>query len=232
MSMEKVTVSDIDIEVERKNIKHIHLAVYPPDARVHISAPEFMTLESLQLYAIDHLVWIRQAIARINSTERQSDRIYVSGEDHYYMGRRYLLKVHEKGFGPTVKISGRYINLFVKYGADKVYLANAMKEWYRAKLMHLLDTLVPKWEEKMGLKSGGFTIREMKTRWGSCNQRTHKLLFNLELAKKPKSCIEYVVVHELAHIVSKNHDAQFRAVLDRHMPMWEKYRDELNEFIL
>lgn len=166
MSMEKVTVSDIAIEVERKNIKHIHLAVYPPDARVHISAPEFMTLESLQLYAIDHLVWIRQAIARINSTERQSDRIYVSGEDHYYMGRRYLLKVHEKGFGPTVKISGRYINLFVKYGADKVYLANAMKEWYRAKLMHLLDTLVPKWEEKMGLKCGGFTIREMKTRWG------------------------------------------------------------------
>lgn len=91
----------------------------------------------------------------------------------------------------------------MKYGADKVYLANAMKEWYRAKLMHLLDTLVPKWEEKMGLKCGGFTIREMKTRWGSCNQRSHKLLFNLELAKKPKPCIEYVVVHELAHIVSK-----------------------------
>lgn len=230
--MEKVTVNDIDIEVERKDIKHIHLAVYPPDARVHISAPKYMSLDSLQLYAVDHLSWIRQAIDKINGTQRQTDRIYVSGEDHYFMGRRYLLKVHKQGFGPAVKINGRYIHLYVKYDADKEYMANALKEWYRAKLMHLLEELVPKWEKVMDLKCGGFSIREMKTRWGSCNERSHKLLFNLELAKKPQSCIEYVVVHELAHIISKNHDGRFKAVLDKFMPMWERNKDELNEFIL
>lgn len=230
--MEIVRVSNIDIEVERKNIKHIHLAVYPPDGRVHISAPSFVTLENLQLYAIDHLPWIHQAIARINKVNRQPERIYVSGEDHYFLGRRYLLKVHEIGIAPTFKINGKYIHAYVKYDADREAIATAMKEWYRGKLFHLLEDLIPKWEEKMNLKCSGFAIREMKTRWGSCNQRSHKILFNLELAKKPKACIEYVIVHELAHIVSKNHDSQFTAVLDKYYPQWEKYKKELNEFIV
>jgi len=230
--METVTISNISIEVERKDIKHLHLSVYPPDGRVHISAPSYVSLESLQLYAIDHLPWIRQAIDRITHTNRQPDRIYVSGEDHYFMGKRYLLKVHELGCSPSVKVSGRYIHLYVRQGADKEYLAGVMKEWYRAKLFLLLEKMVPEWEKRMGLECSGFAIREMKTRWGSCNQRSHKLLFNLELAKKPKACIEYVVAHELAHTVSGKHDALFHSVLEKHMPMWEKYREELNDFIL
>lgn len=228
-----ITVNRIPVEVEWKNIKNIHLTVYPPDARVHISAPMAMTADSVRLYAITKLEWINKRIEMIRNQARQSDREYVSGENHYYKGLRYLLNVIYHNAPPLVELKGaKHINLYVREGSSVVKRREVLKEWYRAELKETLPPIIAKWEQILQAQPKQWEVKQMKTLWGSCNTRSKHLIFNLELIKKPTQCIEYIVAHEMTHLVERLHNSKFIAILDNHIPNWRQLKDELNEFIV
>ena len=228
-----INVSDIFAEVEWKDIKNIHLTIYPPDARVHISAPVSMTEEAIRLFLIEKTPWIRLRISQILEQKRQTPREYVSGENHYFKGHRYRLKVVYCN-GPTkVELQGNeFLVLYVRKWTSEERRAEILKEWYRTELKGLLPNLIEKWEGRLGVKSNKWEVKQMKTLWGSCNHRTRNMIFNLELMKKPLHCIEYIVVHELLHIKVRLHNEEYTALLTRYFPNWQQIKDELNEFIV
>ena len=231
--MEIITVNMIPVEVEWKEIKNIHLTVYPPDARVHISAPVKMQKDSIRLYIITRLDWITSRIELIRNQARQTEREYVSGENHYYKGIRYRLNVIYKQASPSVSMGGtQFINLYVRDGSSKEKRAEVMREWYRTELKSALPPLIEKWEQLLQTKASHWEVKQMKTLWGSCNHKTKRLIFNLELIKKPPHCIEYIVAHELTHTVERLHNSRFTAILNTHIPNWRLLKDELNEFTL
>lgn len=231
--MEIITVNKIPVEVEWKEIKNIHLTVYPPDARVHISAPMNMQKDSIRLYIITKLGWINKRIEMILNQARQTGREYVSGENHYYKGIRYRLNVVYQQAPPAVSLSGtQFINLYVREGSSIEKRAEVMREWYRAELKATLPSLIEKWEEILKTKASHWEVKQMKTLWGSCNHKTKRLIFNLELIKKPTHCIEYIVAHEMTHLVERLHNSRFTAILDANIPNWRLLKDELNEFII
>ncbi len=228
-----ISVSDISIEVEWKDIKNIHLTIYPPDARIHVSAPKQMTEEAIRLFIITKLPWIRQRVSQILEQNRQTPREYVSGENHYFKGQRFRLKIIYHNAPAKVEVqANEYIKLFIREGATKERRAEVLKEWYRAEFKTLLPSLILKWEEILGVKANKWEIKQMKTLWGSCNHRTRNIIFNLELIKKPLHCIEYIVVHELLHIKVRLHNEEYTALLNRYFPNWKQLKDELNEFIV
>ncbi len=229
----QIQVAEIVADVEWKKIKNIHLTLYPPNADVHISAPQEMTEEAVRLFLLTKLPWIRRHMPQMQQHERQSAREYVSGENHYYKGQRYLLKVIYHNAPPKVEIQGNeYILLYVRTGASVEKRAEVLREWYRAELKQLLTTLIAKWEQTIGVEVKAWEVKQMKTLWGSCNHRTRHILFNLELIKKPTHCIEYVVVHELLHIINRLHDERFTQLLNRYYPNWQYVKNELNEFVV
>lgn len=231
--MNIITVSDISAEVEWKNIKNVHLTIYPPNARVHVSVPLSMPEDAIRLFLITKLSWIRKRVSQILEQERQTPREYVSGENHYYRGRRYRLKVVCHNAPPKVEIQGNeYIVLYVREGATKERRAEILREWYRAEFKAFLPVLISKWEKVLCVKVNKWEVKQMKTLWGSCNHQTRNIIFNLELIKKPISCIEYVVVHELLHIKVRLHNEEYTGLLNRHFPNWMQLKDELNEFIV
>lgn len=231
--MKIISVVDISIEVEWKDIKNIHLTIYPPDARIHISAPLQMTEDAIRLFIINKRPWINQRVSQILGQNRQTPREYVSGENHYFKGQRYRLKVIYHNAPPKVEIHGNeYIKLFVREGATEERRAEVLKEWYRAEFKALLPALIAKWEEILGVKANKWEVKQMKTLWGSCNHRTRNILFNLELIKKPLHCIEYVVVHELLHVRIRLHNEEFAALMTRYFPNWRQIKEELNEFVV
>ena len=231
--MKKIAVADILAEVEWKEIKNVHLTIYPPDARVHVSAPVNMTEESIRLFLITKLPWIKQRVSQVLEQNRQSPRTYVSGENHYYKGRRYRLKVVNHTAAAKVELQGNeFIVMYVREKATEARRAEVLKEWYRAEFKAILPSLVTKWEAILGVKANKWDVKQMKTLWGSCNHRTRNIIFNLELIKKPLHCIEYIVVHELLHIKVRLHNEEYTALLNRHFPNWKQLKDELNEFIV
>jgi predicted metal-dependent hydrolase len=231
--MENLTIRDINIEVEHKDIKHVHLAVYPPDGRVHISVPVTMTMYSVRLYAVTKLSWIESSIREVLNQQRQSPREYVSGEDHYLFGHRHILQVRYAQAAPTVTIiNKKIIQLTVRPDSSIEKKAKVMNEWYRELLKKRINTYINSWQKKMDVVCSGWEVKQMKTKWGSCNHHTRHIIFNLELAKKPNHCIEYVVVHELAHILVRTHNMEYKSILNKYMPQWENYQKELNEFII
>lgn len=231
--MEIIKVNKIAVEVEWKDIKNIHLTVYPPDARVHISAPMSMQLDSIRLYIITKLEWINKRIEMIRNQARQTEREYVSGENHYYKGIRYRLNVIYQQAPPVVLINGtQFIDLYVREGSAIDKRAEIMREWYRAELKDTLKPMVEKWEELLHVKAKCWEVKQMKTLWGSCNHKTQRIIFNLELIKKPTHCIEYIVAHEMTHLVERLHNSKFTAILDTHIPTWRLLKDELNEFVV
>ena len=231
--MEIITVNKIAVEVEWKDIKNIHLTVYPPDSRVHISAPLSMQLDSIRLYIITKLEWINKRMEMIRNQARQTDRKYVSGENHYYKGIRYRLNVVYQKAPPTVVIKGtQFIDLYVRESSTLEKRAEVMREWYRAELKETLKPLVEKWEEILQVKVRHWEVKQMKTLWGSCNHKTQRIIFNLELIKKPTHCIEYIVAHEITHLVERLHNSKFTSILDAHIPTWRLLKDELNEFVV
>lgn len=231
--MKKIAVADILAEVEWKEIKNVHLTIYPPDARVHVSAPMNMTEESIRLFLITKLPWIKQRVSQVLEQNRQSPRTYVSGENHYFKGRRYRLKVVNHTAAAKVELQGNeFIVMYVREKATEARRAEVLKEWYRAEFKAILPTLVTKWEAILGVKANKWDVKQMKTLWGSCNHRTRNIIFNLELIKKPLHCIEYIVVHELLHIKVRLHNEEYTALLNRHFPNWKQLKDELNEFIV
>ncbi len=231
--MKVLTVNKIPIEVEWKDIKNIHLTVYPPDGRVHVSAPQQMTEDAVRLFLITKLEWIGKRVESILHQTRQSKREYVSGENHYYKGVRYRLQVIHHDAPPKVELKGtQFINLYVREGSTIDKKAEILREWYRNELKQTLLPLIKKWEELLDIQAAHWEVKQMKTLWGSCNHRTKRIIFNLELMKKPPHCIEYIVAHELTHLVERLHNARFTSLLDTHLPNWRQIKDELNEFIV
>ena len=226
--MSVIQVADIMVEVERKWIKSLRLRVCPPDGRIRISAPILMSERVIRQFVLDKEEWIRRNVAKVAERHRPTLLEYVSGEEHYYKGVSYRLRVVHRNGSVRVQLEGNELILYVREGATKERREAVMREWYRAELRAMLPELVAKWEGVIGVKANKVSIKQMRTIWGSCNHRTHDINFNLELIKKPMHCIEYVVVHELLHIIVRLHNAEFWALMTRYLPDWRRMKAELN----
>lgn len=231
--MSRMKVGRLAVEVVRKNIKNLHLAVYPPNGRVRVAAPLRVNDEAVRLAVVSRLGWIRKQQKKLVGQERQSPREYISRESHYFLGRRYLLNViyHEGPGG--VSINGKpSIDLFVPNGASRTKRERILQQWYRKELKVLIPPLVSKWEKITGLNVAAWGVKKMKTRWGTCNAKARRIWINLELAKKPIRCLEYIVVHEMVHLLERHHNEMFVAHMGRFLPQWRSLRDQLNSFPL
>lgn len=231
--MTKITIDDIEIEVTKKNIKNIRLSVHPPNGQVKVSAPKRMTDEGIRLFVVSRLSWIKKQRLRFENQEKIPEMEYISGESHYYFGQRYLLNVI---YGSTNKSNieirnDEYIDLHVKIGSDKEKREKVMKEWYRKELKAVIPEVIDKWEKIMNLKVNDWGVKQMKTRWGTCNINAKRIWINLELVKKPHHCLEYIVVHEMAHLIERGHGERFKAIMDKYYPNWRKVKAELNGMI-
>lgn len=226
--MATLTLSDIEIQVEQKNIKNLHLSVFPPDGRVHISAPESMEMDRVRLYALSKLTWIREQVAYMKAQERETPRQFLSGESHYFLGERYLMQIVEKEAAPEVKINHKTITLQVRPNASLEKRIEVYERWSREELRLVSEKLIRKWKKVIGVECKEFGIKKMKTKWGTCISQSQRIWLNLELARKPVSCVEYIIVHELIHLIERSHNSYFMALMDKHMPKWEFHRDELN----
>lgn len=224
-----IHIGDIEIQVVRKDIKHLHLAVYPPAGRVRVSAPARLDDEAVRLAVVPRLGWIRRQRAKFAEQERQSRREFVTGESHYVQGRRYRLDVVEGRGRAGVRVANAStLALQVRPGADQAKRERTLQAWYRQLLREQIPPLIAKWEPVMGVDVAEWRIKRMKTRWGSCNTAARRIWLNLELAKKPASCLEYIVVHEMVHLLERRHNDRFRAYMDKFLPQWRLQRDELN----
>lgn len=224
-----ITVSSIKVEVVRKDIKNLHLGVYPPHGRVRVAAPLVVSDEAVRLAVIEKLGWIKRQKAKFAEQPRQTQREMVNGESHYFLGQRYRLQVHEQGAPASVAVRGiASLDLFVRPGASAEQREAVLLHWYREQLKTLIPPLLEKWQPTLGVQANHWGIRKMKTKWGSCNPTAKRLWFNLELAKKPVACLEYIVVHELVHLLERNHTERFTALMDLHLPDWQNRRATLN----
>ena len=225
----KLEVMGIPVEVVRKNIKNLHLAVYPPDGRVRVAAPLHLNQDAVRLAIISRIGWIRKKQDAFRNQARQSRREMVTGESHYFQGRRYRLKVVEINRPPTVKLSNNStMELRIRPGSDRAKREAVLYEWYRKKLKEQIPAVITEWEPRIGVKIADWGVRKMKTRWGSCNRKAGRIWLNLELAKKSPSCLEYVVVHEMLHLVERHHNDRFKELISDLLPNWQTTRDELN----
>lgn len=227
-----IRLGEIAIAVTRKDIKHVHLSVHPPKGRVSLVAPAGTRLEVARAYAASKLGWIREQQARLRAQARETPRRYVTRESHYIWGKRYLLSVIEREEKPSVTMDHRRITLGVRPGADRARREAVMHEWHRRLLHEALPALIRKWEPRLGVKVSAYFLQRMKTKWGGCNHRAGTIRLNTELVKKPKDLLEYVVVHEMAHLIAPTHSERFVALLDEHYPTWREARAELNELPL
>jgi predicted metal-dependent hydrolase len=224
-----LTVSGIRVEVLRKDIKNLHLGVYPPHGRVRVAAPLVVSDEAVRLAVIDKLGWIKRQKAKFIDQPRQSQREMVRGESHYFLGQRYRLQVHEGDAPPRVAIRGlATLDLFVRASTNVEHREEVLLQWYREQLKALIPPLLDKWQPIIGVSVAAWGVKKMKTKWGSCNAASRRVWFNLELAKKPVQCLEYIVVHELLHLLEPSHNALFLELLDRFMPKWKSHRQLLN----
>ena len=222
-------MGDILVEVVRYEIKNLHIGVYPPHGRVRVAAPLSLDDEAVRMAVVSRLAWIRSTQAEFMRQDRQSQREFVTGESHYFAGRRYRLDVVEHVSRPTVRLlNTTTMRLFVPPGADGEAGETVLQRWYRLQLRGQLPSLRAKREQRVGVTVGDVRIKRMKTLWGSCNAEARRIWLNLELAKKPTSCLVYVLVHEMIHLLEGRHTDQFRALMDQHLPQWPVYRDGLN----
>ena len=225
----RIDVRGTPVEVVRKNVKHLHLGVYPPGGRVRVAAPSYVDDDAVRLAVVARLGWIRRRQAEFQGQDRQPPRRLVSGESHYVDGRRYRLAVVEHNGPPTVRLRNRTtMELRVRPAADRDRREAVLHRWYRRRMRERLPALLVAWEPRLGVQVADVRIRRMKTRWGACNADARRIWLNLELAKKPASCLEYIVVHEMVHLIERRHNDRFRELMDGVMPRWRSYRDELN----
>lgn len=229
---ETIQLGDIAIVVRRKDVKHVHLSVHPPNGRVTLVAPTSTRPEVARAYAVSKLGWIRDQQARLRGQARETPRQFVERESHCVWGRRYLLSVTEAEAKPSVRMSHRGITLTVRPGSDSGKRAAVMHEWHKALLHKAVPELIRKWESKLGVKVAGYFLQRMKTKWGGCNHRARSIRLNTELVKKPKDLLEYVVVHEMLHLIEPTHSERFFMLLSKHYPTWREARTELNELPL
>ena len=229
---ETIQLGEVSIAVTRKAVKNVHLSVHPPLGHVTLVAPTETRLDVARAYAISKLGWIRDQQAKLLAQARETPRQFVERETHHLWGRRYLLSVIEKNAKPAVTHSHRRITLTVRPGSTLAKREKVMNEWHRALLHQAVPALIVKWEAKLGVKVSGYFLQRMKTKWGSCSHRAGNIRLNTELVKKPKDLLEYVVVHEMLHLVAPTHSERFVALLQQHYPTWREARVELNELPL
>ncbi|WP_353096182.1 SprT family zinc-dependent metalloprotease [Tissierella praeacuta] len=228
--MTKIIINDIEIEVTKKNIKNVYLSVHSPNGQVRISAPKKMTDDDLRLFVVSKISWIKKQQEKFENQEEILEKEYISDESHYYFGKQYLLNViYQKNNKSKVEIrSKKYIDLYVKEGSNKAKRESIIKEWYRSELKEIIPLMIDKWERIMELQVEEWGVKKMKTRWGTCNPKAKRIWINLELAKKPYYCLEYIIVHEMAHLLERGHGEKFKAVMDRYYPNWRNVKKELN----
>ncbi len=222
-------IRGIPVDVVRKDIKNLHVGVYPPAGRVRVAAPLRLGVEAVRLAVISRLGWIRRQRAAFEEQGRQSQRELVTGESHYFQGRRYRLRVIEHDGPPSVCLpNNTTMTLRVRPGLGRDGRETLLQQWYRRQLREQLSPLLAKWEPRIGVRLAEVRIKKMKTLWGSCNSYARRVWLNLELVKKPPRCVEYILVHEMVHCLERRHNQRFLELMDRAMPPWRLYREELN----
>ncbi|MCP5320276.1 MAG: M48 family metallopeptidase [Pseudomonadales bacterium] len=229
---ETIRLGGIAIAVTRKDIKHVHLSVHPPKGRVTLVAPVGTRLEVARAYAVSKLGWIRDQQARLRAQARETPRRFVTRESHYVWGKRHLLCVIEREQKPSVTMDHRRVTLSVRPGSDQAKREAVMHDWHKRLLHEVVPPLIRKWEPRLEVKVAAYFLQRMKTRWGSCNHRARHIRLNTELVKKPRDLLEYVVVHEMVHLIESTHSERFVALLNEHYPAWREARMELNELPL
>ena len=226
--MAQISIANIAIDVVHKSIKNVHLSVYPPSGKVRISAPLHMNLETIRVFAISKLGWIKRQQAVLRKQERETPREYLNRESHYYLGRRYLMKLVDHQSSAGVFIKPEIIEVRQRGASSPEKARNALQNWYREEIRRIGGEFIAKWEPIIGVNVHEIKIKVMKTKWGTCNPSDKRIWLNLELAKKPVECIEYIVVHEMNHILERKHDDNFIWLMNKHLPKWKSYREELN----
>jgi predicted metal-dependent hydrolase len=227
-----IQLGEITILVTKKDIKNVHLSVHPPDGHVTLVAPKATRLDVARAYAITKLGWIRQQQERLRNQARESPRQYIERESHCVWGRRYLLTIAYRDAKPCISLDHKRITLTVRPDADAKKRAEVIHEWHKSLLHELVPAIIKKWEPKLKVRVTGYFLQRMKTKWGSCNHRAGHIRLNTELVKKPKDLLEYVIVHEMAHLLEPTHSERFVAILDKHYPTWREARAELNDLPL
>ena len=228
-SRSNLTVGGVKVAVVRKNIKNIHLGVYPPYGRVRIAVPLHIDDEAARLAVVNKLGWLKKQIVAFTSQSRLSDPDAVSGESWYVFGQRYRLYVlTTKGKPDVCKPTKSRLELHVSSRCKKDVRLKTLDRWYRKQLREAAEPLLAKWESKIGVKAEFWGVKRMKTKWGSCNHETKRIWLNSELAKKPVECLELIVVHELLHLLAPKHDQKFLDLMNKYLPNWQSLRDQLN----
>lgn len=224
----QLQLGDIAVDVVLKDIKNVHLSVYPPGGKLRISAPLRMSLNTIRVYAISKLGWIKSQQKKLREQERETQREYLDRESHYVWGKRYLLKVIEQDASPDVELKHDKLLLQIRPQSSRAQKNAVLESWYRKTLKEAVEPLIAKWEPLMGVKIARFFVQRMKTKWGGCSPGARNIRLNTELAKKPPECLEYIVVHEMVHLLEPTHNSRFIASMDQFMPKWRFYREELN----
>jgi hypothetical protein len=226
--MHQLVIDDIVVEIVRKKMKHFRLTVYPPDGRVRASVPLRVSDASVREAVLSKLAWIKRQQVKVKSQERQPLLQYVSGEKHLFQGNRYVLEVVTRNARPGVILrNASCLELVVRPGSDAAQRERVLTAWYRDQLKKAIPELIAKWEARIGVEVSDWGVKQMKTKWGTCNIRAHRIWLNLELAKRPERCLEYVVVHEMVHLLERYHNAHFKGLMDQFYPQWRLVRDEL-----
>lgn len=224
----ELQLGDISVDVVLKDIKNVHLSVHPPTGRVRIAAPKRMSMETIRVFAISKIGWIKKQQEKLQDQERETPREFLDRESHYVWGRRYLLSVVEHNQAPAVELDHRRLVLAVRPGTDGEAMDAIVARWYREQIKAVVPELIAKWEPVIDVSVTRFHVQRMKTKWGSCTLGNRSIRLNTELAKKPKECLEYIVVHEMIHLVETTHNARFVALMDRYMPNWNHLQQKLN----
>lgn len=224
----QVQLGDIAVDVIRKDIKNVHLSVHPPTGKVRIAAPSRMSLATIRVFAISKLGWIKRHQQKVREQNRETPREYLDRESHYVWGRRYLLEQHEIPAVPRVELSHNRLRLQVRPGTHVIQKESILDEWHRNLIKQAAPPLIAKWEKLMGVRVEKFSVQRMKTKWGSCTTSKRTIRLNSELAKKPRECLEYIIVHEMAHLLEPTHNSHFVALMDRFIPKWQIHRENLN----
>lgn len=230
--MGNLTINGIEVEIQKKNIKNLHLAVLPPKGKVRISAPNSMNDDAIRIFIITKLGWIKKQQEKYKNQLRQCEREYVSGESVYLWGKRYRLDVMYSNAYNNVKIKGNKLIFQVRGASTKDQREKVLNDWYRKNIKEEIPQLLEKWQKIIGVTANDWGVKNMKTRWGTCNIKDKRIWLNLQLAKKPFNCLEYVIVHELVHLLEKNHNKIFISYMDEFLPNWRKIKEELNSLIL
>jgi predicted metal-dependent hydrolase len=223
-----IELGNIPVDVVLKDIKNIHLSVYPPNGRVRISAPARMSVDRIRLFAISKLGWIKDQQHKLREQERETPREYLFRESHYVWGRRYLLNVIEDDAPASIEIKHHRLFLRVRPGSTESKRRQLVEEWYREQVKLAATDLIAKWEPRIGVTVSGFYVQRMKTRWGSCNSQARTIRLNTDLARKPRECLEYIIVHEMIHLLEPTHNERFQAYMSQFMPDWKHRRQVLN----